>query len=348
MCCDLTRVVQQQLSQVLLWTVNDVCQWVGDEDFGPGLGQYSSVFKAHQIDGETLVVRGGHRSACQTMVLVDKGSEAPTTAQNNLHDLTTLCTPTHTQELEASDLVSSMGISITGHVKRLLRFIKRLQGARQLAAVWAAAAAATASTPSAAAAAAQGFSPTHAPAAIATDLPALDAVSSAPSGDWVPRTPQVGRRGASRGAAAAASVEASALQALGTNGAAMDLPGPRMFRTMSGGFMNLPPSASLVALKPPPRELPEWSIGDISRAVLSFLYVCGRMCFFSSHLPMHGCHSPAHHRGTSYFLFAIFCTSMTMVVVHERVPDPAAYPPLPDLFLDNIPVVPNAFAFTEW
>lgn len=214
----------------------------------------------------------------------DKGSEAPTTAQKQPPRLNhPLHTHTHSQELEASDLVSSMGISITGHVKRLLRFIKRLQGARQLAAVWAAAAAATASTPSAAAAAAQGFSPTHAPAAIATDLPALDAVSSAPSGDWVPRTPQVGRRGASRGAAAAAAaVEASALQALGTNGAAMDLPGPRMFRTMSGGFMNLPPSASLVALKPPPRELPEWSIGDISRAVLSFLYVCGRALFFPS------------------------------------------------------------------
>lgn len=37
-----------------------------------------------------------------------------------------------------------------------------------------------------------------------------------------------------------------------------------------------------------------------------------------------------------------------MVLVHDRVPDKNRHPPLPDIFLDNIPLIPYAFKLTEY
>ena len=51
--------------------------------------------------------------------------------------------------------------------------------------------------------------------------------------------------------------------------------------------------------------------------------------------------------GLGYLTFAIFLTSITMTIVHDRVPDTTKYPPLPDIFLDNVPLIPVAFQAAE-
>ena len=49
----------------------------------------------------------------------------------------------------------------------------------------------------------------------------------------------------------------------------------------------------------------------------------------------------------TYMLFVFWCTAFTMVLAHDRVPDMQKYPPLPDLFLDNMPYVSWAFNMCE-
>ncbi|CAF1532923.1 unnamed protein product [Adineta ricciae] len=49
-----------------------------------------------------------------------------------------------------------------------------------------------------------------------------------------------------------------------------------------------------------------------------------------------------------YALISGIWTSFIMVVVHNRVPNVQKYPPLPDLFLDNIPHISWAFSVSEY
>lgn len=42
----------------------------------------------------------------------------------------------------------------------------------------------------------------------------------------------------------------------------------------------------------------------------------------------------------TYFVAVTIITSLVMVTVHDRVPDMKKYPPLPDIFLDNVPLIP--------
>lgn len=46
---------------------------------------------------------------------------------------------------------------------------------------------------------------------------------------------------------------------------------------------------------------------------------------------------------SGYAFLVTWITAFVMVVVHERVPDSERYPPLPDIFLDNVPHIGWAF-----
>ena len=48
-----------------------------------------------------------------------------------------------------------------------------------------------------------------------------------------------------------------------------------------------------------------------------------------------------------YAFLVTWITAFVMVVVHERVPDSKRYPPLPDIFLDNVPHISWAFFACE-
>jgi hypothetical protein len=49
----------------------------------------------------------------------------------------------------------------------------------------------------------------------------------------------------------------------------------------------------------------------------------------------------------AYMMLVSFMECFTTVIVHIRLPDPARYPPLPDMVLDRLPFLPWAFQAAE-
>ena len=48
-----------------------------------------------------------------------------------------------------------------------------------------------------------------------------------------------------------------------------------------------------------------------------------------------------------YMMVVLFITSFVMTLAHDRVPDMKTYPPLPDVVLDNVPLISWAFELCE-
>lgn len=75
------------------------------------------------------------------------------------------------------------------------------------------------------------------------------------------------------------------------------------------------------------------------------------------HHHLHTHHSEDHHFkperwkaivALAYFFASTWVTAIVMVIVHDRVPDMDTYPPLPDILLDNLPLIPWAFGMCEF
>ncbi|KAF4521694.1 hypothetical protein B566_EDAN017181 [Ephemera danica] len=64
-----------------------------------------------------------------------------------------------------------------------------------------------------------------------------------------------------------------------------------------------------------------------------------------------GANFPPEHWKTllsmGYLFVVTWITAFVMVIVHDRVPDMKKYPPLPDIFLDNVPHISWAFDMCE-
>lgn len=78
------------------------------------------------------------------------------------------------------------------------------------------------------------------------------------------------------------------------------------------------------------------SVWDFSLLFFSFLFFLSFFRLFTLLLWLSG-----------YAFLVTWITAFVMVVVHERVPDMKRYPPLPDIFLDNVPHIPWAFHMCE-
>lgn len=48
-----------------------------------------------------------------------------------------------------------------------------------------------------------------------------------------------------------------------------------------------------------------------------------------------------------YLIIAVFVSAVVMSIAHDKVPDKEKYPPLPDIFLDSVPLIPWAFKAAE-
>jgi len=92
------------------------------------------------------------------------------------------------------------------------------------------------------------------------------------------------------------------------------------------------------------------SKGDSARLRQPFTSLCNN-CQAGVRVPKTSLSFPLERWKTGlammYGMAVSWLTALVMTVVHDRVPDMAKYPPLPDIILDNVPHIPWAFEMTE-
>ncbi|EFN68404.1 Sphingomyelin synthase-related 1 [Camponotus floridanus] len=108
------------------------------------------------------------------------------------------------------------------------------------------------------------------------------------------------------------------------------------------GYMDLSPSPNFYT--PPKHEMSTTGLNNEGSIEHEFYSASVSDDGHASHLPPEIWKTVI---SLGYLFIVTWITAFVMVIVHDRVPDMKKYPPLPDIFLDNVPHIPWAFDMCE-